>query len=43
MKTINKISEEEIEIVTEMGVKFNVTKSYLIAEKKRIEDLLLNF
>ena len=43
METINKISNEEIEIITEQGAKFNVKKSYLLAEKQRIEDLLLEF
>ena len=41
METINKISNEEIEIVTEM--KRKISKTNLLKQKERIENLLKEF
>jgi len=41
METINKISDEEIEIVTE--IKRKVSKTNLLKQKERIENLLKEF
>jgi len=41
METINKISDEEIEIVTE--IKRKISKANLLKQKERIENMLKVF
>lgn len=43
METINKISEQQIEIVVTKEFRRNVSKAALLAQKERIEKLLLEF